>query len=150
MNHFFKATLNWEIEKPSTKRYLKSHTISFDGKPELALSAAKAFKGDPSLHNPEDLLLSSLMSCHMMSYLYVCSQHQIEVLAYTDQATAILETNEKGSGKFIEVNLYPTVTISNPNQIDLANSLHQQANELCFIANSCNFKILHTATCIAI
>jgi len=150
MKHFFKAALNWRTETSSTKRYLKSHTISFDGKPELAISAAKAFKGDPSLHNPEDLLLSGLMSCHMMSYLYVCSKHQIEILAYTDQAIATLETNEKGSGKFVEVHLYPTVTINNPNQIDLANYLHKEANELCFIANSCNFKVLHTATCIEI
>lgn len=85
-----------------------------------------------------------------MSYLYVCSQHQIEVLAYTDQATATLETNEKGSGKIVEVHLYPSVTITNPNQIDLANALHKKANELCFIANSCNFKVLHTATCVAV
>ena len=83
----------------------------------------------------------------MMSYLYVCSLHQINVLTYTDNATGTLETDEKGSGRFVEVHLQPVVTIDNPAQKELANALHQKANELCFIANSCNFKVLHTPTC---
>lgn len=145
--HLFKSVLNWKSDKHSVKRYIKNHTISFEGKSDLHVSAAKAFKGDPSLHNPEDLLLSSLMSCHMMSYLYVCGLHQINVLTYTDNATGTLETDEKGSGRFVEVHLHPVVTIDNTAQKDLANALHQKANELCFIANSCNFKVLHSATC---
>lgn len=147
LKHLFKAMLNWQIDKNPGKRYIKNHTISIEGKSDLQLSAAKAFKGDPSLHNPEDLLLSSLMSCHMMSYLYVCSLHHINVLSYTDNANGTLETDETGSGRFVEVNLHPVVTIDNPEQIELANTLHQKANELCFIANSCNFKVLHTPTC---
>ncbi len=147
LKHLFKAALNWSKDNGKSIRYTKNHTISFEGKEALTISAAKAFKGDPSLHNPEDLLLSSLMSCHMMSYLYICAQHQIEVIDYQDQAIATLETNENGSGRFIEVRLNPQVTISNGEQIALANTLHHQAHQLCFIANSCNFPILHQATC---
>lgn len=147
LKHFFKAILNWQDEKNPATRYIKNHTLSFEGKADLKLSAAKAFKGDPDLHNPEDLLLSSLMSCHLMSYLYVCSLHQINVLSYSDNAIGTLETDEKGSGRFVEVHLHPVVIIDNPAQIDLANALHKKANELCFIANSCNFKVLHTSTC---
>jgi organic hydroperoxide reductase OsmC/OhrA len=58
--------------------------------------------------NPEDMLLSSV-SCHMMSYLYVCEQNGIEVLSYTDSAEATLQVLENGSGRFIEVRLYPKV-----------------------------------------
>lgn len=147
LKHLFKAILHWKSTESVATKYVKNHTISFEGKSALDISAAKAFKGDPSLHNPEDLLLSSLMSCHMMSFLYVCSLNQINVLAYTDNASGTLETDEKGGGRFVEVHLHPVVTIDNPKQIDLANSLHQKANELCFIANSCNFKVLHTPTC---
>ena len=28
---------------------------------------------DPALYNPEDLLLSSVAACHMLSYLAVCT-----------------------------------------------------------------------------
>jgi organic hydroperoxide reductase OsmC/OhrA len=152
--HTFKAEANWtskQVASDSSKRfYSKSHQIQIEGKPVLDISAAKAFKGDPELYNPEDLLLSSLVSCHMMSYLYVCSQNGIEVLEYSDNAEATLEVNPDGSGRFVEARLYPKVKISNPDQIDLALELHQKANQLCFIANSCNFPVLHEASCDAV
>lgn len=149
--HLFKAAINWTSnqnkEQSGTKFYTKSHKIKIEGKPVLDVSAAKAFKGDPELYNPEDLLLSSLVSCHMMSYLYVCSQKGIEVLEYSDNAEAILEVAPDGSGRFTEVRLYPKVKIANPDKIQEALELHTKANKLCFIANSCNFPVLHNATC---
>jgi organic hydroperoxide reductase OsmC/OhrA len=151
MKHLFKAEANWTSKQnpiDATKRfYSKSHQITIEGKPVLNVSAAKAFKGDPELYNPEDLLLSSLISCHMMSYLYVCSQNGIEVLEYSDNAEATLEVAPDGSGRFTEVKLNPKVKISNPDKIELAIELHKKANQLCFIANSCNFPISHNATC---
>jgi organic hydroperoxide reductase OsmC/OhrA len=151
MKHLFKAEAKWTSnQEDSAKRfYSKSHQILIEGKPILTVSAAKAFKGDPELYNPEDLLLSSLVSCHMMSYLYVCSQNGIEVLEYSDNAEATLEVSPDGSGRFITITLNPEVTISNSSQIQLALDLHQKANRLCFIANSCNFPVLHTARCVA-
>lgn len=149
--HTFKATLIWEknlAEATAAKKtYSKSHNVHIVGKHDLAVSAAKTFKGDPTMYNPEDLLLSSLASCHMMSYLYVCAQHQIEVLSYTDNAEAILETYPNGSGKIIEVFLNPIVTVADKSQIEKATALHSEANKLCFIANSCNFPIKHFAKC---
>lgn len=148
--HLFKTQLNWtsKNQTESTKRfYSKTHKISIEGKPVLDISAAKAFKGDPELYNPEDLLLSSLVSCHMMSYLYVCSQNGIEVLEYSDNAEGILEVNPDGSGRFTEVQLNPKVTIVNSDKVELALELHTKANQLCFIANSCNFPVLHHASC---
>ncbi|WP_264535777.1 OsmC family protein [Flavobacterium sp. N1736] len=151
MKHLFKAALNWTStknqEEATSKFYSKSHKITIEGKPVLNVSAAKAFKGDPELYNPEDLLLSSLVSCHMMSYLYVCSQNGIEVMEYSDNAQATLEVYADGSGRFTEVRLNPKVKISNPDKIELANELHKEANRLCFIANSCNFPVLHEVSC---
>ncbi|MDX6190548.1 OsmC family protein [Flavobacterium sp. Fl-318] len=148
--HLFKATAKWTSKQNpelTSRFYSKSHTISLEGKPILEVSAAKAFKGDPSLYNPEDLLLSSLVSCHMMSYLYVCSQNGIEVLAYSDNAEATLEVNPDGSGRFTEVRLNPKVTIANSDKVEVAVALHKKANQLCFIANSCNFPVVHHASC---
>lgn len=151
MKHLFRAEVNWtsnQMQEDSTKRfYSKSHQIKIEGKPAFNVSAAKAFKGDPELYNPEDLLLSSLVSCHMMSYLYVCAQNGIEVLEYSDNAEATLEVVADGSGRFVAVRLYPKVKISNSDKLELALELHKKANQLCFIANSCNFPVLHDASC---
>lgn len=151
MKHLFKAKLNWNsVPKEvisTSKRYTKSHQIAIEGKAIVNMSAAKAFKGDPSLYNPEDLLLSSVVSCHMMSYLYVCSQNEITVVSYQDDAEGTLEVLENGSGRFIEIRLYPKIIIKEQDKIHEALSLHAKANQLCFIANSCNFPIFHFPNC---
>ena len=153
MDHLFKVALNWmkkdNISSSLSRIYTKSHHISIEGKPDLEVSAAKAFKGDPNLYNPEDLLLSSLTSCHMMSYLYCCMQYKIEVISYQDHSEATLQVNPDGSGKIVKVDLFPEIIISDSSQIELALSLHKKANELCFIANSCNFPVYHHAKCSA-
>lgn len=147
--HLFKAKAFWTLNRKegNIKTYSRNHSIAIEGKPLLEVSAAKAFKGDASLYNPEDMLLASLVSCHMMSYLYVCAQAGIEVLSYTDDAVATLEVNDDGSGRFTEVALNPKVIIAQTERVEEALALHKKANELCFIANSCNFPIHHNPTC---
>ena len=145
--HVFKANLDWLFSEKEAATLTKSHTITIDDKPVLNVSAAKAFKGDPALYNPEDLLLSSVVSCHMMSYLYVCKQNDIDVVSYTDKAEATLEVLADGSGRFTVIKLNPKVQITNKDKIEEALSLHKKANQLCFIANSCNFPILHFPIC---
>lgn len=149
--HLFKAKLDWifsdEKEGVISKIYSKSHRVAIDGKAVLNVSAAKVFKGDPTLYNPEDLLLSSVVSCHMMSYLYVCEQNGIEIISYSDEAQATLEVLDDGSGRFVGIKLNPKVTIKNKQKMDEALNLHKKANQLCFIANSCNFPIEHFPTC---
>lgn len=152
--HLFKASLNWIVtdksKETNKKVYAKSHTIKIEGKDILSISAAKAFKGDPTLLNPEDLLLSALTSCHMMSYLYVCQQHNIEVLTYEDNSQATLVQTDDGSGRITKVVLNPVVRIKDVSQKELALQLHTQANKLCFIANSCNFEVVHHPQCYSV
>lgn len=145
--HQFKLKLDWSLDSKvpnnNSRRISRNHSIEIVGKPVLDVSAAKAFKGDSALYNPEDLLLASLTSCHMMSYLYCCSLHNIDVLSYTDCAEAILEVYNDGSGRIVKVVLNPVIIIVDENKIDTAFSLHMKANQLCFIANSCNFPVEH-------
>lgn len=148
--HIFRVTTNWTKKEgestTSPKRYSRNHTVSIDGKTsDLQVSAAKMFKGDAALHNPEDLLLSALSSCHMMSYFYLCSLNNIEVITYQDNAEGFLEVKENGKGQFTSVHLHPIITVSKPGMLEKAKALHVEANNLCFIANSCNFPITHQA-----
>lgn len=123
----------------------KTHHVFIDKKTPLTISAAKMFKGDETKYNPEDLLLSALSSCHMMSYFYVCAQNGIELIDYSDEAIGILELNPDGSGAFTSVALHPVVTVLKEGMIEKALDLHNEAHRLCFIANSCKFPIKHSA-----
>ncbi|WP_269225009.1 OsmC family protein [Flavobacterium eburneipallidum] len=146
-NHNYKLTLKWTGNKGTGtsgyRAYDRNHEIIIEGKTTLLGSADPTFHGDKTVHNPEDLLLASLSSCHMMSYLHVCVKAGIVVTDYVDNATGIMVVNADGSGRFIEVNLNPIVTITDESQLTKANELHTEANQLCFIANSVNFTVRH-------
>lgn len=146
--HNYKIKVEWTGNEGNGtlnyKSYNRNHDISANGKyGEIKGSSDPAFLGDKTKYNPEDLFLSSVSACHMLWYLHLCSVHKIVVTEYTDNATGIMEETENGSGKFTEVTLNPNVKITNANLIDKANELHSEANKMCFIANSCNFKIGH-------
>ena len=85
----------------------------------------------------------------MLWYLHLCSDAGITVTAYEDAATGTMTETANGGGKFTEVTLCPTVTIANKLMVPQAEALHKKANELCFIANSCNFPIHHKAVIVA-
>jgi organic hydroperoxide reductase OsmC/OhrA len=127
----------------------RSHSMMVVGKPTIKGSADPAFRGDPSNHNPEELLLSSIAACHMLWYLHLCAVEGIIVTSYTDNATGVMVVNADGSGQFILVTLRPTVSITDMQQAAKANELHQKANAMCFIARSLNFPVEHQPTCIA-
>ena len=130
------------------KAYERSHDISVPQKAVIAASSDPAFRGDGTKYNPEDLLVSSLSSCHMLWYLHLCATAGVVVVAYTDQAIGIMEETPDGSGRFTNVTLNPVVTVMDEAMVDKANALHHEANKYCFIANSVNFPVLHQPTCI--
>ncbi|MEN4760031.1 OsmC family protein [Chryseobacterium sp. C39-AII1] len=145
--HHYKTTIEWTGNQgtgtDNYRNYERTHTISVENKPIIEGSSDPAFRGDKKKHNPEDMLLSSLSSCHMLWYLHFCSVEGVIVTAYTDNATGIMVEETNGSGHFSEVTLNPTVTVSDESMIEKAKELHHKANEFCFIAKSVNFPVKH-------
>ena len=122
--------------------YSRDHLISAAGRPPLSGSSDPAFRGDASRWNPEDLLVSSLSSCHMLWYLHLCAQAKITVLAYHDNAVGTMAEDAGGGGRFTQVILRPVATLAAGSDAELATALHEEAHRLCFIANSVNFPVL--------
>jgi organic hydroperoxide reductase OsmC/OhrA len=148
--HHYRAHLTWDGNRgDGTARYEtygREHRISIDGKPDLVATADVAFRGDADKHNPEDLFLSAISSCHMLSYLALCAKYGISVVAYEDAATATMQEDGKGGGRFVEVMLHPAVTIADAAHAERAMKLHERAHQLCFVASSCSAPIHHDAT----
>lgn len=146
-NHQYKSKVIWTGNTgESTKNYRsyqRNYTISVDGKADILGSSDPAFLGNPELHNPEDLLLASVSSCHLLWYLHLCSVNKILVLGYEDFAEGTMIENENGSGRFNEITLKPRIVVAEKEMIEKAVGLHKKANEYCFIANSLNFEVKH-------
>ena len=130
------------------REYDRSHTISVDGKADILGSSDTPFRGDAKRHNPEDMLVASLSTCHMLWYLHLCADAGVVVTGYADKATGTMVEKATGGGNFTEVVLHPVVTVRDSSMIDKANELHNKAHEKCFIANSVNFPVRHEPGCV--
>jgi len=146
-NHHYQTNVTWTgntgAGTKDYKAYERSHDIHIEGKQVISGSSDPNFRGDASKHSPEDLLVASVSSCHMLWYLHLCTTAGIIVTAYEDKAEGVMLENRNGSGCFTLILLRPVITINDEALIDKANELHKEANKMCFIANSCNFPILH-------
>ena len=143
--HTYEVKVDWTGNDgegtKSYRSYRRDHTISANGKPPIPASSDPAFRGDPSRYNPEDLLVASLSSCHMLWYLHLCAVNHVTVLAYEDAPSGVMNENDDGSGEFVRVTLRPKVKIAPGDDQARAVALHHEAHALCFVARSVNFPV---------
>jgi organic hydroperoxide reductase OsmC/OhrA len=152
--HYFEAKLTW-TGGPSAGsssagreagRADGAHFLEFvadvGGKPSLFLSAAPEYRGDASRHNPEDLLVLSLASCHALAYLSLCAKCRLEVKSYEDHPVGELAKRD-GAIRFTRVTLRPRVVFARGADLARAEALHADARRFCFIANSVSFPVEH-------
>ena len=151
--HHYKIGLEWTgnngVGTATYAAYDRNYTISAAHKPLLIGSSDSAFRGDNTKYNPEDMLVSSIASCHMLWYLHLCADEGIIVETYSGYAEGVMAETGQNGGHFVEVVLKPEITVSEDWMIDKAIALHEDAHRHCFIANSCNFPIRVEAQCSA-
>jgi organic hydroperoxide reductase OsmC/OhrA len=145
--HVYQLTITWTgntgTGTSGYRAYERNHSVSATGKPEILASSDPAFRGDKHRYNPEELLVASLSSCHMLWFLHLCADHGIVVTDYSDTPSGVMVETSDGGGHFTEVTLHPVVTVREANMLSKLEELHHRAHQLCFIANSVNFPVKH-------
>jgi organic hydroperoxide reductase OsmC/OhrA len=143
--HRYRTAVTWTGNTGSGtsayRAYERAHAIASGAKPPIAGSADPAFRGDAARWNPEELLVASLSSCHMLWYLHLCAEASVIVIDYADEADARMREEADGSGTFVEAVLRPRVTLAAGSDVERAIALHARAHQLCFVANSVNFPV---------
>ncbi|WP_293695356.1 OsmC family protein [uncultured Agrococcus sp.] len=141
--HDFAVTVEWTgsrgLGTTGYRDFDREHMIRVDGLPTISASADRAFHGDASKHNPEQLLLAALSGCHMMSYLFHAVRNGFVVTGYEDDASAVLKREGTG-GKLVSATLRPHVRLATGDEAT-AMRVHDDAHRDCFIANSIAFPV---------
>ncbi|MEP5153378.1 OsmC family protein [Planktotalea sp.] len=143
--HDFNATLRWTGNKgtgtSSYRAYTREWTLESDGKPAIACSNDPMLGGDPSLYNPEDMLIAALSSCHMLWFLHLASDAGLTVHSYEDNPIGTGESLPDGTGRFVRALLRPKIGLLPGNDTALADAVHGRIHNHCFIARSVNFPV---------
>lgn len=149
--HIYTAQVLWNRgDQPFIdNRYSRRHLMKFDGGLEVPGSSSphvvRVPFSDPSALDPEEAFVASLSSCHMLWFLGIAAERKFRVDTYVDNAEGVMEKNAKGKLVVSTVTLRPETHFSGdrvPTNEQIL-SMHHQAHEECFIANS----VLTTVHC---
>lgn len=133
------ATVAWQRTSAdfTYMTYNRAHDWRFTAV-TLAASATKEYRGEPERVNPEEALVASLSSCHMLTFLAIAAKKKLVLESYEDEAVGVLEKNHEGRLAITRVTLRPRIVWAAGVMVtdeQLAN-LHHGAHENCFIASS--------------
>ncbi|HYN90662.1 MAG TPA: OsmC family protein [Thermoleophilaceae bacterium] len=126
-------------------RYDRAHTAKAPpAEQEIRITTGES-NGDPSILNPEQLLVMSASSCQMLWFLHLASKARIDVVGYEDEASGLMPEDEEPV-RVTEITLRPRITVSGDASEERVRKLVQTAHEHCFIANSLNSSMSIEAT----
>lgn len=140
----YTATLTWARGEDTFAdgKYSRAHEIAFDGGVTMPASSSPHVVKLPLSRedavDPEEMLVASLSSCHMLFFLDFARRGGFVVDAYVDQAEGVMGKDERGRIAMTQVKLNPQIAWGGEKQPapEEIRELHHKAHEACFIANS--------------
>lgn len=142
--HFYRARLTWvggeRGPAVTYEGYSRDFRVDFPGKAPLDGSADPSYRGSADRVNPEELLVASVSSCHMLTYIALAVRARMDVVSYEDAAEGIMQIVD-GKMRVTDIVLRPRIVLGSGADLERAHAIHEQAHEQCFIANSVNCDI---------
>jgi len=148
--HKYEAHVIWSrqsSEKFTDNKYSRAHEWAFDGGVTVRASSSPSVVPLPlsaaDAVDPEEALVASASSCHMLYFLFFAAKKGFVIDRYDDEAFGVLEKNEAGKMFMSRITLRPQVTFSGDKtpSADELQALHHSAHEECFIATSLKSQI---------
>lgn len=140
----YTATVTWARgNQPfADNQYSRAHDIAFDGGFSIVGSSSPHVVKVPlsrvDAADPEELLVASLSSCHMLWFLDLARRAGFVVDSYVDTPEGVMGKDERGRIAMTQVKLKPKIEWGGETRPapEGVRELHHRAHEACFIANS--------------
>ncbi len=151
MAHKYMAKVSWTRasgEKFTDNRYSRVHEWAFDGGATVRASSSPGVVPVPmsatDAVDPEEALIASASSCHMLWFLSLAARKGFIVDSYVDEAEATLAKNDAGKLYVARIALRPRIAFSGDKQPspDELGALHHAAHDECFIAHSLKSEVV--------
>jgi peroxiredoxin-like protein len=123
----YDAHVRWDSEKRGV--------LKLEGKPELDVASPPEFRGHPGIWTPEDLLVSAVNSCTMMTFLSAAARNELSLVSYECDATGTLEMAE-GTFRFTRIVLRPRIVVKRPEDCEYAHAVFMEAEAGCIVTKS--------------
>ena len=113
---------------------------SAPGKSEIDLGSPPEFRGEAGVWSPEELLVSALNGCLMLTFVAMAQAKGLQFVAYESAAEGLLE-NVDGKYRITEVSVAPSLILKSQADLEAARTIMGTVEENCFISNSITAKV---------
>lgn len=141
VEHHYAASLSWSDPSgtDSFSTFSRDHEVLVEGKERpLEMSAPVWSRGSGAAYCPGELLLTALVSGHMIRFLEVASEVGLVVVEYHDDVEGSVQQGSRGDGRMGYVTLQPRVTVRPgpfATEAQVAR-LHQRAQSMSVVRSS--------------
>jgi organic hydroperoxide reductase OsmC/OhrA len=135
--HRYRTTLRWRGSTGAGyAAYSRAHTATATpAEVTLTLASDPAFRGDPRLLNPEQLVVIAASSCQLLSFLAIAARAGVEVLEYEDDAEGTMPEDDEPV-RIASIVLRPRIAVAAGVDPDRVVAFCEQAHHECYVANS--------------
>ena len=134
--HRYETHLSWTGSTGlGWDHYDREHSVTAPPAEQEVRVTTGESKGDPSVLNPEQLLLMAASSCQLLWFLHLAAKARIDVVAYDDEAVALMPEDVEPV-RITEVTLRPRIAVAGDASEERVRTLVETAHEHCFVANS--------------
>jgi len=114
--------------------------LSAADKPNIVVGSPPEFKGEPGIWAPEELLVGSVNTCLMLTFLALAQARGLTPAGYESEAEGLLE-NVDGKYRITEVTVRPHIIVSAEAELGRAREIMETVEAQCFISNSIKSKV---------
>jgi organic hydroperoxide reductase OsmC/OhrA len=137
------ATVEWRRGEQAfvDNKYSRAHVWRFDGGAEVPGSSSPGNVplpySDAAAVDPEEAMVASLSSCHMLWFLALAAKAGWVVDRYLDEASGELDRDEAGRRYLARVTLRPvTAFVGEAPSQEALDGIHHAAHDHCEMAHS--------------
>ena len=141
--HRYTATCSWTGSTAvGYDAYDRTHQMGAPpAEAALTMASDPAFRGDPALLNPEQLLVMAAASCQLLSFLAAAARARVDVRGYEDEASGEMPEGDRPV-RITLITLRPRIEVAAGPSHERIVHLVEVAHRECYIANSLRTEIV--------
>lgn len=110
-------------------------------KPNIEVSTPVEFKGFKGLWTPAELLLASVNSCLLLTFISLAEKEKIKIISYKSSIEGTIEGMD-AERAFTKIKISPTITVSSAGEVEKAKDLLNLSEKLCPMSNSLKSEVI--------
>ena len=128
----YKARTSWTGERRGA--------MSAAGRPDIPVGSPPEFRGDGKSRAPEELLLGSVNTCILLTFLTLIQGSSVTLVAYDSEVEGLIEHKE-GVHQVTEVTVRPHVTVASEAELAPAREAMDNVEPRCFMSQSIKARV---------